>query len=150
MTFTFGIKRGLLTKAKITLLAVAALTLTACSSVNLEQKYPDLSYVEGDTFRNINPVPEQGPFAYMRMRMRTDPVPWPEFVPLQENILIPPERSESLRIQSVGHATFLIQLAGINILTDPIFAQRASPISWAGPKVTPALTVGSCRRLTCC
>ena len=34
----------------------------------------------------------------------------------------------------IGHATFLIQVADMNILTDPIWSKRASPISWAGPK----------------
>jgi N-acyl-phosphatidylethanolamine-hydrolysing phospholipase D len=35
----------------------------------------------------------------------------------------------------VGHATFLLQTAdGLNILTDPIFAERASPVSFAGPR----------------
>lgn len=33
----------------------------------------------------------------------------------------------------IGHATFLIQFAGLNILTDPHFTLRASPISFAGP-----------------
>lgn len=34
----------------------------------------------------------------------------------------------------VGHSTFLIQLQGINILTDPIWSDRASPVSFAGPR----------------
>jgi len=34
----------------------------------------------------------------------------------------------------IGHATFLLQLAGKNILTDPQFSARASPVSFAGPK----------------
>lgn len=34
----------------------------------------------------------------------------------------------------VGHATFLIQLPGMNILTDPVWSDRASPVSWAGPR----------------
>ncbi|MFN0041324.1 MAG: MBL fold metallo-hydrolase [Burkholderiales bacterium] len=34
----------------------------------------------------------------------------------------------------IGHATFLLQLGGVNILTDPHFTQRASPVSFAGPK----------------
>ena len=39
----------------------------------------------------------------------------------------------------IGHATFLIQFEGLNILTDPQFSQRASPFSWAGPqRVIPA------------
>ena len=34
----------------------------------------------------------------------------------------------------IGHATFLINNGDINILTDPIFSKRASPIGFAGPK----------------
>ena len=34
----------------------------------------------------------------------------------------------------VGHSTFLLQLAGLNILTDPHFSGRASPLRFAGPK----------------
>jgi L-ascorbate metabolism protein UlaG (beta-lactamase superfamily) len=34
----------------------------------------------------------------------------------------------------VGHATVLIQVAGLNLLTDPVWSERASPISFLGPK----------------
>lgn len=34
----------------------------------------------------------------------------------------------------VGHATFLLQLAGLNVLTDPVFSRRVSPFSFAGPE----------------
>ncbi len=34
----------------------------------------------------------------------------------------------------LGHATVLIQLAGVNILTDPHFSDRASPFSFIGPR----------------
>lgn len=34
----------------------------------------------------------------------------------------------------IGHSTFLVQLAGVNILTDPHWGERASPISFAGPR----------------
>ncbi len=42
--------------------------------------------------------------------------------------------SVSARVTYIGHATVLIQIAGLNILTDPVWAQRASPLSFAGPK----------------
>lgn len=43
----------------------------------------------------------------------------------------------------IGHATFLVRFAGLNILTDPQFSDRASPLSWAGPQrvVPPAYQV---------
>ena len=34
----------------------------------------------------------------------------------------------------IGHSTFLIQLHGVNVLTDPVFSERASPLSFVGPK----------------
>jgi len=34
----------------------------------------------------------------------------------------------------VGHSTFLLQMGGINILTDPMWGMRASPVSFAGPR----------------
>jgi L-ascorbate metabolism protein UlaG (beta-lactamase superfamily) len=40
----------------------------------------------------------------------------------------------SLRVTSIGHATFLIQMDGLNILTDPIWSDRCSPVSWTGPR----------------
>ncbi|WP_136658169.1 MBL fold metallo-hydrolase [Nitratireductor sp. XY-223] len=41
---------------------------------------------------------------------------------------------DDLRVTMVGHATMLIQVAGLNILTDPVWAQRVSPLSFVGPK----------------
>lgn len=41
---------------------------------------------------------------------------------------------DGLAITLINHSTVLIQVAGTNILTDPIFAERASPFTWAGPK----------------
>ncbi len=34
----------------------------------------------------------------------------------------------------IGHSTVLAQLGGLNVLTDPIFSDRASPVGFAGPK----------------
>ena len=34
----------------------------------------------------------------------------------------------------IGHSTVLLQFAGRNIITDPVFSQRASPVQWAGPR----------------
>ncbi len=41
---------------------------------------------------------------------------------------------ENMRVTWVGHATTLVQIAGVNILTDPIFSERCSPVPFAGPK----------------
>jgi L-ascorbate metabolism protein UlaG (beta-lactamase superfamily) len=63
---------------------------------------------------------------------------WPEWPEMDDLPIGPPPATRApegtLRIISVGHATFLIQVEGINILTDPVWSDRASPLSWAGPK----------------
>ncbi len=46
----------------------------------------------------------------------------------------PPARFDGVRIVHLGHASFLYQVAGLNLLIDPVYAQRASPFSFAGPK----------------
>ena len=46
--------------------------------------------------------------------------------------------AEGTTVTWVGHATLLVQLDGLNILTDPQWSLRASPVGFAGPKrVTP-------------
>lgn len=41
---------------------------------------------------------------------------------------------DGIRITFVNHSTFLIQVGGLNILTDPVWSTRVSPFSWIGPK----------------
>ncbi len=56
---------------------------------------------------------------------------WPRSVHVTP--AVPPARSTVPRITMVGHATLLIQVAGLNILTDPVWSGRASPVRFAGP-----------------
>jgi L-ascorbate metabolism protein UlaG (beta-lactamase superfamily) len=60
---------------------------------------------------------------------------WPKWAP-SPHADTPPERVEgkTVRFSFVGHASWLIQTAGVNILVDPVWSQRVSPFSFAGPK----------------
>jgi L-ascorbate metabolism protein UlaG (beta-lactamase superfamily) len=60
---------------------------------------------------------------------------WPEWAPSPHADTPPPFVSgNKVRLSFVGHASWLIQTAGLNILIDPVWSERASPLSWAGPK----------------
>jgi L-ascorbate metabolism protein UlaG (beta-lactamase superfamily) len=60
---------------------------------------------------------------------------WPESVPSPYSDKPPPRvGGDKVRLSFVGHASWLIQTAGLNILVDPVWSTRASPFSWAGPK----------------
>lgn len=52
-------------------------------------------------------------------------------------------RPSQLSATWIGHASMLVQLGGLNILTDPIFSERAFAVQFAGPKrkVPPALSL---------
>lgn len=39
-----------------------------------------------------------------------------------------------LRVTFVNHATVLLQTEGLNLLTDPVWSKRVSPVSFAGPR----------------
>ena len=60
---------------------------------------------------------------------------WPAWVPSPHSDH-PPARvhGRALRISFVGHASVLLQTAGLNLLIDPVWSERASPFDFAGPK----------------
>ncbi len=65
------------------------------------------------------------------------PDPAPEELPRAEpQLAVPRLRADAaeLRLTWIGHSTFLIQMPGVTLLTDPVFSRRASPLRWAGPK----------------
>ncbi len=43
-------------------------------------------------------------------------------------------KTQEPAITWIGHASMLVQMGGLNILLDPVFSERASPVSFAGPK----------------
>jgi N-acyl-phosphatidylethanolamine-hydrolysing phospholipase D len=45
----------------------------------------------------------------------------------------------------IGHSTILLQMAGLNVLTDPVFSERAFPVQWMGPRrlMDPGLAIDS-------
>jgi L-ascorbate metabolism protein UlaG (beta-lactamase superfamily) len=67
-------------------------------------------------------------------RWRRKVKPWP-FTPIEQKKL-EKERAQAGEciVTFINHSTVLIQLEGWNILTDPIWSDRASPFSWIGPK----------------
>ena len=60
---------------------------------------------------------------------------WPAWAP-SPHADTPPARvsGDKARLSFVGHASWLIQTAGLNILVDPVWSARASPVRWAGPR----------------
>ena len=91
-------------------------------------------HFDGDSFFNPGQAGTDRSLA-MLLRWRTGRgrSPWPKRV-ANGPAAKPPARVDRLTITMVGHATVLIQLAGCNLLVDPVWSERASPLRWAGPR----------------
>jgi L-ascorbate metabolism protein UlaG (beta-lactamase superfamily) len=90
-----------------------------------------------DGKRFFNPNARQVPplIDVLRWKLTTRPEPSPKFISDVEQSA-PPQRVEGsgLRVTMVNHSTLLLQQRGSNILTDPIWSDRTSPVSWIGPR----------------
>ena len=69
-----------------------------------------------------------------RWRRTRQREPWPEHV--EDVPLTPPPRAarDRIAVTFIGHSTFLVQIGGLCVLTDPIWSDRCSPVSFAGPR----------------
>ncbi|MBS0659679.1 MAG: MBL fold metallo-hydrolase [Verrucomicrobia bacterium] len=98
---------------------------------------PVSDHFDGSHFRNLYGVPAGKPFGEVARWMTTRrPTPWPASL-LDAATPALPERvgRGQVAVTFVGHATFLIQHpSGLNVLTDPVWSERASPVAFAGPK----------------
>jgi len=90
-----------------------------------------------DGRRFFNPEAPQAPgfFEFFRWKFTSRPEWSPNFISDVEQS-VPPRQvdDDELRITLVNHSTVLLQQSGSNILTDPIWSERASPLSWIGPR----------------
>ncbi|KUG09358.1 MBL fold metallo-hydrolase [Solirubrum puertoriconensis] len=117
------------------LVLAAGAVLVGCSLSAPRYKGPRSEHFNGKEFVNQPPVEEKGFGGVLKWMFNRDKDEWPE----QPNAFVgpPPARQVAagkVRLTFVGHGTFLLQVDGLNILTDPIWSERCSPFSWIGPK----------------
>ncbi len=106
--------------------------LSACAG---KWEGPPTPHFDGSRFSNPGHRKESSVAGYLWLRLTEGQATWPDAVPVAPEPPPPPRVDDgSARITFVGHATVLIQVAGLNILTDPMWSERASPFSFAGPK----------------
>lgn len=95
---------------------------------------PVTDHFDGRRFHNVDPVWEvEG--SFLKWQMTKQPGSWPKWIEEPPGPP-PPARVDDgkVRITWVNHATLLVQMDGVNVLTDPIWSDRCSPVSFAGPK----------------
>jgi L-ascorbate metabolism protein UlaG (beta-lactamase superfamily) len=86
-------------------------------------------------FHNASGRAKHGLASALRWLATRSRGPWPTHV---EDVPVAPPVDKvddgSIRATVIGHATVLVQVDGLNILTDPVMSTRIGPTPWTGPK----------------
>jgi len=97
---------------------------------------PISDHYDGERFFNPGAVPARAVNSrnFLKRMASNERSRWPAHVAVRR--AVPPRRvaGEAMLVTWVGHATVLVQIQGLNILTDPIWSDRASPFSFVGPR----------------
>lgn len=124
-------------------LLVAAICLSACARVGGPIPGAPPHHRERG-FANTNPAYAPAKW-WVRTSFFVTRIWGTTFHPRVANLPLAPNDGAMLRANQgdptltwIGHSTLLVQLDGVNVLTDPHWSQRASPVSFGGPRrVTP-------------
>src|SRR6202051_5312908 len=130
----FSVNRGLAPplQKRTFLLPIRAMSSTGKSYVG-----PPSDHFDGERFFDPDGVPPKSLGEVLRWQFggNRQRAAWPEWAP-SSHADTPPERVDGakVRFSFVGHASWLIQTSGLNILIDPVWSMRAAPGSWGGPR----------------
>lgn len=91
-------------------------------------------HFNGKTFVNPGGIKTKGPKEVVQWMLNREKGKWREDTTRAYGPRPLAFEKDNIRITFVNHSTFLIQVGGLNILTDPIWSQRTSPFSWVGPR----------------
>ncbi len=96
---------------------------------------PVSDHFDGTYFFDADGSPPKSLLDLLRWQFTRNAATWPEHVPSGFSDIPPMQVADNkIRFSFVGHASWLIQTAGLNILIDPVWSERCSPVSFAGPK----------------
>ena len=91
------------------------------------------SHFNGKHFVNTEPMDKSaGDMVRLGWGALTNAAEWPDWIDVEQQTVAHERVHEGISVTFINHATFLIQVDGINILTDPVYSERVSPFKWAG------------------
>ncbi|MGE3611691.1 MAG: MBL fold metallo-hydrolase [Bacteriovoracaceae bacterium] len=90
-------------------------------------------HFDGQKFFNPHLKSENSFFDVIKWKLTSSPSQWPSNIPNKNYKLTKITEHNHSIITFINHSSFLIQLDGLNILTDPIFSERAGPFRFLGP-----------------
>lgn len=114
-------------------LGLVAVTAAGCAVLTPIYVGPRSDHFDGVHFHNYEPTPAGAlGDAYRRANLLRRHGRWPGWVETPTDTPPPRVTGNDLRVTFVNHATVLIQTAGLNILTDPVWSTRVGPFPGIG------------------
>lgn len=116
--------------------AAAALGVAAERKLLAAPPYrgPLSDHFDGKRFHN-HQEGWQSEGSFLKWQATKTPTPWPEWIDAEPGPPpLPRVDGGRLRVTLINHSTTLLQIDGLNFLTDPIWSERCSPVPFAGPK----------------
>src|ERR1700733_7162315 len=96
---------------------------------------PFARHFDGKRFFNPDAPQARGLANVLRWKLTSRPEASARFVPDVQQSKPPSAVSgNGLLVTLINHSTVLLQHNGFHILTDPIWSERASPVTWIGPR----------------
>jgi len=96
---------------------------------------PATDHFDGTVFRNATGSAGKSFGDFWRWQRTRRPSPWPKWIENRAAPALPPALDDtSAAVTFINHITFLVQLSGLNLLTDPVYAERVSPFRSVGPR----------------
>jgi L-ascorbate metabolism protein UlaG (beta-lactamase superfamily) len=130
------VRRTAIGTLALALTPIAAFFIGGCVFSGPAYEGPRSDHFDGARFFNPGGALVDKSFGDMlRWQFNRKVGPWRDWVDAPPGSK-PPQRvaGSDVRVTFVNHATVLIQTGGVNILTDPMWSERASPLSWIGPR----------------
>jgi len=114
---------------------MALALLAGCLFSGPRHRGPATANFDGERFHNPDELPRPGFPEALSLGLSARRGEWDEW---RERAPGPPPPTRvgtgRLRATFINHATVLLQLDGVNVLTDPIWSERCSPLPFAGPR----------------
>jgi L-ascorbate metabolism protein UlaG (beta-lactamase superfamily) len=112
---------------------ILSLIFVGCSSPR--HQGPKTDHFDGENFFNPFGEAPKGLWKVLKWQLTTTKTQWPEFVNEPKAAPIPIDfKPEQIQLTFINHASVYIQTQKLKLITDPIWSERSSPFSWAGPK----------------
>jgi len=95
--------------------------------------YPVSDHCDGVRFFNLRNHVTRSLRELLRWKLASRPARWPAAVAVTP-AKPPVHAGDGISATWINHSTFLLQTPIGNVLTDPVYSERISPVSWAGPR----------------